>query len=234
MLKSLEPNYQRYTIDKHLKRYRKALTHLSKCGQSKPPAGVPRFRDSAHVVSVCPGDDRFPEVLQLVKEQKLFSEALQLYTAGGPHYRVDAHSHTPLTRQTRRSDSNSAPLISRPSAAPMPSTCWSSSRRSRLACSCGAVASCLTPCGPSPVAAAGGTPSVWRSRSRCRVTMWPCWPVTWQVSCAQKREGLSNFRSLAACPASLGFRKTEILKKKWKHLSLKKKVLMLSSGFSEV
>lgn len=34
MLKSLEPNYQRYTIDKHLKRYRKALQHLSKCGQS--------------------------------------------------------------------------------------------------------------------------------------------------------------------------------------------------------
>lgn len=35
MLKSLEPNYQRYTIDKHLKRYSKALQHLSKCGQSK-------------------------------------------------------------------------------------------------------------------------------------------------------------------------------------------------------
>lgn len=34
MLKSLEPNYQRFTIDKHLKRYRKALLHLSKCGQS--------------------------------------------------------------------------------------------------------------------------------------------------------------------------------------------------------
>lgn len=32
MLKSLEPNYQRYTIDKHLKRYKKALLHLSKCG----------------------------------------------------------------------------------------------------------------------------------------------------------------------------------------------------------
>lgn len=35
MLKSLEQNYQRYTIDKHLKRYRKALQHLSKCGQWK-------------------------------------------------------------------------------------------------------------------------------------------------------------------------------------------------------
>lgn len=35
MLKSLEVNYQRYTIDKHLKRYCKALVHLSKSG--RPP-----------------------------------------------------------------------------------------------------------------------------------------------------------------------------------------------------
>lgn len=35
MLKKLEPNYQRYTINKHLKRYKKALQHLSKCGQSQ-------------------------------------------------------------------------------------------------------------------------------------------------------------------------------------------------------
>uniref|UniRef100_A0A671U958 Elongator complex protein 1 n=1 Tax=Sparus aurata TaxID=8175 RepID=A0A671U958_SPAAU len=65
MLKSLEPNYQRYTIDKHLKRYRKALQHLSKCG-----------------------DEHFPEALQLVKEQKLYSEALRLYTADRPHYKA--------------------------------------------------------------------------------------------------------------------------------------------------
>uniref|UniRef100_A0A3Q3VQI1 Elongator complex protein 1 n=1 Tax=Mola mola TaxID=94237 RepID=A0A3Q3VQI1_MOLML len=65
MLKSLEPNYQRYTIDKHLKRYRKALTHLSKCG-----------------------NERFPEALQLVKEQKLYTEALRLYTADRAHYKA--------------------------------------------------------------------------------------------------------------------------------------------------
>ncbi|TWW55443.1 Elongator complex protein 1 [Takifugu flavidus] len=65
MLKSLEQNYQRYTIDKHLKRYRKALQHLSKCG-----------------------DGCFPEALQLVKEQKLFAEALRLYPADSPHYRA--------------------------------------------------------------------------------------------------------------------------------------------------
>ncbi|KAL7395027.1 hypothetical protein ABVT39_009016 [Epinephelus coioides] len=65
MLKSLEPNYQRYTIDKHLKRYRKALHHLSKCGE-----------------------EHFSEALQLVKEQKLYSEALRLYAADNAHYKV--------------------------------------------------------------------------------------------------------------------------------------------------
>ena len=33
-LKTLETNYKHYTIDKHLKRYSKALHHLSKCGES--------------------------------------------------------------------------------------------------------------------------------------------------------------------------------------------------------
>ncbi|XP_062281741.1 elongator complex protein 1 [Scomber scombrus] len=65
MLKSLEPNYQRYTIDKHLKRYRKALLHLSKCGQ-----------------------EHFPEALQLVKEQKLYNEALRLYAADKAQYKA--------------------------------------------------------------------------------------------------------------------------------------------------
>lgn len=34
------------------------------------------------------GDGRFPEALQLVKEQKLFAEALRLYASDGPHYKV--------------------------------------------------------------------------------------------------------------------------------------------------
>ena len=29
----MEMNYQRFTIDKHLKRYEKAIGHLSKCGK---------------------------------------------------------------------------------------------------------------------------------------------------------------------------------------------------------
>ncbi|XP_068429727.1 elongator complex protein 1 [Clinocottus analis] len=65
MLKSLETNYQRYTIDKHLKRYRKALHHLSKCGE-----------------------EHFHETLQLVKEQKLHSEALRLYAADSAQHKA--------------------------------------------------------------------------------------------------------------------------------------------------
>ncbi|XP_055007062.1 elongator complex protein 1 [Boleophthalmus pectinirostris] len=64
MLKKLEPSYQRYTIDKHLKRYKKALIHLSQCGK-----------------------EHFPEVLQLVKEQKLYTEALRLFAADKTHYK---------------------------------------------------------------------------------------------------------------------------------------------------
>ncbi|XP_030620667.1 elongator complex protein 1 isoform X2 [Chanos chanos] len=65
MLKTLEPNYQRYTIDKHLKRYKKALHHLSKCGE-----------------------EHFTEALNLVKDQRLYSEALELYPADSPQYKV--------------------------------------------------------------------------------------------------------------------------------------------------
>uniref|UniRef100_A0A673YWU7 Elongator complex protein 1 n=1 Tax=Salmo trutta TaxID=8032 RepID=A0A673YWU7_SALTR len=65
MLKTLEPNYQRYTIDKHLKRYRKALHHLSKCGE-----------------------EHFTEALNLVKDQRLYSEALGLYPTDSPQYKA--------------------------------------------------------------------------------------------------------------------------------------------------
>ncbi|CAB1325495.1 unnamed protein product [Coregonus sp. 'balchen'] len=65
MLKTLEPNYQRYTIDKHLKRYRKALHHLSKCGE-----------------------EHFNETLNLVKDQRLYSEALGLYPTDSPQYKA--------------------------------------------------------------------------------------------------------------------------------------------------
>uniref|UniRef100_A0AAY4D1C0 Elongator complex protein 1 n=1 Tax=Denticeps clupeoides TaxID=299321 RepID=A0AAY4D1C0_9TELE len=65
MLKALETNYQRYTIDKYLKRYKKALHHLSKCGE-----------------------EHFTEVLNLVRDQRLFSEALDLYPSDSSQYKL--------------------------------------------------------------------------------------------------------------------------------------------------
>ncbi|KAJ8268913.1 hypothetical protein COCON_G00115200 [Conger conger] len=64
-LKKMESNYQRYTIDKHLKRYKKALHHLSKCGE-----------------------EHFTECLNLVKDQRLYSEALRLYPSDSPQYKA--------------------------------------------------------------------------------------------------------------------------------------------------
>uniref|UniRef100_A0A673HDE3 Elongator complex protein 1 n=1 Tax=Sinocyclocheilus rhinocerous TaxID=307959 RepID=A0A673HDE3_9TELE len=65
MLKTLEPSYQRYTIDKHLKRYRKALHHLSKCGE-----------------------EHFTELLNLVKDQRLYSDALELCSSNSEQYKT--------------------------------------------------------------------------------------------------------------------------------------------------
>lgn len=51
--------------------------------------------NTSWLVSVCSGEERFPEALQLVKEQKLYSEALRLYAADSPHYKVQTHgSHS--------------------------------------------------------------------------------------------------------------------------------------------
>ncbi|XP_075060726.1 elongator complex protein 1 isoform X2 [Mixophyes fleayi] len=63
-LKKMETNYQRFTIDKHLKRYKKALGHLSKCGP-----------------------EHFIEFLNLVKDQNLYTEALKLYPDGSDEYK---------------------------------------------------------------------------------------------------------------------------------------------------
>ncbi|KAM5194035.1 elongator complex protein 1 [Mantella aurantiaca] len=63
-LKKMESNYQRYTIDKHLKRYKKALGHLSKCGP-----------------------EHFVEFLNLVKDQNLYTEALKFYSPGSTEYK---------------------------------------------------------------------------------------------------------------------------------------------------
>ncbi|XP_067409412.1 elongator complex protein 1 [Emydura macquarii macquarii] len=64
-LRKMETNYQRYTIDKYLKRYKKALCHLSKCGA-----------------------EHFSEFLNLVKDQNLYNEALKLYPPDTPEHQV--------------------------------------------------------------------------------------------------------------------------------------------------
>ncbi|NXA41013.1 ELP1 protein, partial [Eudromia elegans] len=63
-LQKMETNYQRYTIDRHLKRYAKALGHLSKCGP-----------------------EHFSEFLNLVKDQNQYHEALKLYAPGTREYK---------------------------------------------------------------------------------------------------------------------------------------------------
>ncbi|XP_053152416.1 elongator complex protein 1 isoform X2 [Hemicordylus capensis] len=64
-LKKMESNYQRYCIDKYLKRYPKALHHLRKCGA-----------------------EHFSEFLNLVKDQNLYNEALKLYLPDTPEYKA--------------------------------------------------------------------------------------------------------------------------------------------------
>uniref|UniRef100_A0A8B9GHK1 Elongator complex protein 1 n=1 Tax=Amazona collaria TaxID=241587 RepID=A0A8B9GHK1_9PSIT len=63
-LRKMETNYQRYTIDKYLKRYKKALGHLSKCGP-----------------------EHFSEFLNLVKDQNQYCEALKLYPPSTQEYK---------------------------------------------------------------------------------------------------------------------------------------------------
>ncbi|XP_069736437.1 elongator complex protein 1 [Phaenicophaeus curvirostris] len=77
-LRKMETNYQRYTIDRHLKRYTKALGHLSKCGP-----------------------EHFSEFLNLVKDQNLYCEALKLYSSGSQEYKdiSDAYGEYLIQKQ---------------------------------------------------------------------------------------------------------------------------------------
>ncbi|XP_064295222.1 elongator complex protein 1 isoform X2 [Phalacrocorax carbo] len=77
-LRKMETNYQRYTIDKHLKRYTKALGHLSKCGP-----------------------EHFSEFLNLVKDQNQYCEALKLYPSSTQEYKdiSDAYGEYLIQKQ---------------------------------------------------------------------------------------------------------------------------------------
>ncbi|KAM6392188.1 elongator complex protein 1 isoform 2-T2 [Rhynochetos jubatus] len=69
-LRVAEPVYRRSLVDRLLKRYARALAHLSRCGP-----------------------DRFPEFLHLMKEWKGYGEALRLYPIGSREYEVIAESY---------------------------------------------------------------------------------------------------------------------------------------------
>uniref|UniRef100_A0A8C0EGY0 Elongator complex protein 1 n=1 Tax=Bubo bubo TaxID=30461 RepID=A0A8C0EGY0_BUBBB len=77
-LQKMETNYQRYTIDRHLKRYTKALGHLSKCGP-----------------------EHFSEFLNLVKDQNQYCEALKLYPSSTQEYKdiSDAYGEYLIQKQ---------------------------------------------------------------------------------------------------------------------------------------
>ena len=66
-LKKLEENYRKYKIDLYLKRYKKALQSIVKCGV-----------------------DYEPELLKLVEANKLFSEALKYYKPTDSLFKVEA------------------------------------------------------------------------------------------------------------------------------------------------
>ncbi|KAJ7339625.1 hypothetical protein OS493_006030 [Desmophyllum pertusum] len=63
-LRKMETNLQRYSIDKYLKRYSKAIQHLSLCSP-----------------------EHFEELVSLVKENCLFKEALKLYPKSSEQHR---------------------------------------------------------------------------------------------------------------------------------------------------
>ncbi|XP_070543580.1 elongator complex protein 1-like [Ptychodera flava] len=61
-LRKLESSYQKYTIDKHLKRYSKALVHISQC------------------------TDHWQECLELIEAHQLYVQALKLFKIGTLQY----------------------------------------------------------------------------------------------------------------------------------------------------
>ncbi|XP_014779296.1 putative elongator complex protein 1 [Octopus bimaculoides] len=69
-LQSMEMNYQKFTIDKYLKRFPKALGHIVNCGS-----------------------DHWNECLQFIEEHKLYKEALKLYKSTSTEYKLIASSY---------------------------------------------------------------------------------------------------------------------------------------------
>lgn len=73
-LRKLEPTYQKFTIDKHLKKYESALKHLKDCGA-----------------------EHYDECLKFVADQKLHSAALKIFLPSHPLYQVNYRSSATST-----------------------------------------------------------------------------------------------------------------------------------------
>ncbi|KAG8198001.1 hypothetical protein JTE90_029395 [Oedothorax gibbosus] len=64
MLQNLEENYRKYKIDMHLRRYKQALLNISKC------------------------EDHFDECIALIKEQRLYTDALYLFPSSSENFKI--------------------------------------------------------------------------------------------------------------------------------------------------
>lgn len=102
-LRQLEGHYQYYTIDKYLKRYVKALQHISKCGV-----------------------EHFGECVSLVKEHKLFGDALQLYSSSSQQYQQIARLYGEYLSEKNRHDEAGLMFIK--------AECWEQALASFILC----------------------------------------------------------------------------------------------------
>ncbi|XP_050400730.1 putative elongator complex protein 1 [Patella vulgata] len=80
-LRRMEDNYRKYSIDKHLRRFQKALKHISKC-------------ESSH----------FSECLMLVEDQKLYVEALKCFDRSSTAYKQVAINYGNYLLEKNRHD----------------------------------------------------------------------------------------------------------------------------------
>lgn len=77
-LRRLPLNYQRYKIDRHLKRYVKALHHIAKCGKielSLSQVG----NDYGSCMCFDEGPEKFEECMSLIENHSLYKEALKIF-----------------------------------------------------------------------------------------------------------------------------------------------------------
>jgi elongator complex protein 1 len=71
-MKALEENYRKYSIEMHLKRYRRALGHLANVHTSVPVVPI------ASDIRQC-GEEHFGACMQLMKQHQLYDETIRIF-----------------------------------------------------------------------------------------------------------------------------------------------------------